>query len=424
VRSAPRDTPTRNRKKTNCPRLPDLAHSSKMYKLSFLALPAISGLAVVVATPLHPIAPFKAVEPVTVTLSSRKVERGSIRRRALSPSNIPLQDYFDGTDLQWFGPIQVGTPAQTLTVVFDTGSFSLEIPGTSCTTCPNQRKFDGTQSSTFTDMKHTSTITFGTGVGVDPVIGNNWQLSLDQVQDVVSVGGLSGGIIEFFLITRQTPTFDPDPFDGIMGLGLQKGAFFQSLLNQGLPSLFSLFLTPDKVGGAELTLGGIDTSKFSGTPTFLPVVGAGSFWELTSSKVSVNGKTSSALQGSMGIIFDSGTSNLVFPQDIAEAMNALISPNIKANPAEPGTYGIPCSQVASLPAVIDFTFTTTSGQPFNLTIPSSELSVGPFKSDPTQCQTLVNAMSGLSIIGGSLLKHYYSIWDVGNSRMGFVKSSF
>jgi hypothetical protein len=89
-------------------------------------------------------------------------------------------------------------------------------------------------------------------------------------------------------------------------------------------ALFSLFLTPDKVGGAELTLGGIDTSKFSGTPTFLPVVGAGSFWELTSSKVSVNGKTNSALQGSMGIIFDSGTSNLVFPQDIAE-----VSPRIR-----------------------------------------------------------------------------------------------
>jgi hypothetical protein len=70
-----------------------------MYKLSFLALLAISGLAVVVATPLHPIAPFKA-EPVTVTLSSRKVERGSIRRRALSPSNVPLLDYFNGTDLQ------------------------------------------------------------------------------------------------------------------------------------------------------------------------------------------------------------------------------------------------------------------------------------------------------------------------------------
>lgn len=100
----------------------------------------------------------------------------------------------------------------------------------------------------------------------------------------------------------------------------------------------------------------------------------------------------------------------------------MISPNIKANSAEAGTYGIPCSQVAALPAVIDFTFTTTGGKAFNLTIPSAELSVGPFTSNPTLCQTLINAQSGLSIIGGSLLKHYYSVWDVGNSQMGFVKS--
>jgi len=277
-----------------------------MAKLTFLALLALSGLTFVISNPVKPVA-----QPVTVTLSSRKVEPGSIRRRALSSSNVPLQDYFNGTDLQWFGPISVGTPAQNFTVVFDTGSFSLEIPGTSCSTCSTQRKFDGTKSSTFTDQKKTSVITFGTGVGVDPVVGNNWQLNLDQVQDVVSVGGLNGGEIEFFLITKQTPTFDADPFDGIMGLGLQTGSFFQSLVDQGLPSLFSLFLTPNSVGSAELTLGGMDTSKFNGTPTFVPVTGAGSFWELNSSAVAVNGKTTSALTGTQGIIFDSGTKGIL-----------------------------------------------------------------------------------------------------------------
>jgi len=390
-----------------------------MAKLTFLALLARSGLTFVVSKPVKPVA-----QPVTVTLSSRKVEPGSIRRRALSSSNVPLQDYFNGTDLQWFGPISVGTPAQNFTVVFDTGSFNLEIPGTSCSTCSNQRKFDGTKSSTFTDQKNSSVITFDTGVGVDPVVGDNYQLNLDQVEDVVSVGGLSGGKIEFFLITKQTPTFDADPFDGIMGLGLQTGSFFQSLVGQGLPSLFSLFLTPNSVGSAELTLGGMDTSKFNGTPTFIPVTGAGSFWKLNSSAVAVNGKTTSALEGTQSITFDSGTSNLVFPQAITEAIYALISPDIKPNSAEPGTYGIPCSRVSSLPAVIDFTFTTTSGSPFNLTIPSSELSVGPFNSNASLCQTLINAMSGTNIIGGSLLKHYYSVWDVGNNQMGFVKQPF
>jgi len=98
----------------------------------------------------------------------------------------------------------------------------------------------------------------------------------------------------------------------------------------------------------------------------------------------------------------------------------LISPDIKPNPAEPGTYGIACDRIASLPAVIDIGFTSQTGHPFNLTIPSSELSVGPFANDPSLCQTLINAFDGLELVGGSLFKHYYSIWDVGRQRMGFA----
>ncbi|KAG8728379.1 hypothetical protein FRC10_005031, partial [Ceratobasidium sp. 414] len=57
---------------------------------------------------------------------------------------------------------------------------------------------------------------------------------------------------------------------------------------------------------------------------------------------------------------------------------------------------------------------------FNLTIPPQELNVGPFADDPSTCQTLINAQSGYYILGGSLLKHYYSVWDQANSRMGFA----
>jgi hypothetical protein len=38
------------------------------------------------------------------------------------------------------------------------------------------------------------------------------------------------------------------------------------------------------------------------------------------------------------------------------------------------------------------------------------------------CQTLVNALDSfdLHIVGGSLLKHYYRVWEQSNARMGFV----
>ncbi|KAF8904489.1 acid protease [Gymnopilus junonius] len=360
--------------------------------------------------------------PHKVTLQSRSVPKGSsFRRRALSPTSVPLADFFLGTDLQWFGNISVGTPPQELTVVFDTGSVTLEFASTLCgSVCP-QTQFDPDQSSTFVDGGRTSSITFATGVGVDPVIGSNYKLTLRSAKDTVSVGGLSAPSISLFLITNQTPKFDIDPFSGIQGMGATAQGIFAALVNKGLPSLFSLYLTPQAVGNAELTLGGIDNSKLTGTPIFASLPsGSGSTWQLNSPKLFVNGKTTSVLNTARTIIFDSGTSNVLFPTATANAIYALISPDIKPNSNEAGTYGIACNLIDTLPATIDIAFTSQSGKSFNLTIPSSELNVGPFASNSSLCQTLINAFDGLDLVGGSLLKHYYSIWDVGNQRMGFA----
>ena len=156
-----------------------------------------------------------------------------------------------------------------------------------------------------------------------------------------------------------------------------------------------------------------------GDLVYTPQTGYGD-WSATSSKISVNGKTTTLLSRKRSVIFDSGTSNVLFDTDVAEAMYALISPDIQPFAAEPGAYGLPCSKLGGLPAVIDLTFTSEAGAPFNLTIPSAELSVGPFASDPSTCQTLINAFDGLNLVGGSVLKHYYSVWDIGNQRMGFA----
>jgi len=371
-------------------------------------------------------APSAKIGPAKVTLQSRAVDGSSLRRRALSPANVPLQDYFNGTDLQWFGGITVGTPPQDFTVVFDTGSFTLEIPSTQCgSACSNQRKFDPTKSTTFVNGTGKSqTLTFGTGVGVDPVQGNNWQLTTIGAKDTVSVGGLVATNSNVLLITNQTPTFAPDPFDGILGLGpaLQAGTVFNGFVTQGLPAQFGLFLTPESVGKAELTLGGADTTKFNGSLTFISQPSSNGNWQLPSTSISVNGKTTTTLRAKRTIIFDSGTSSLCLDKTTTEAIYAMISPNIQPH-GNFGAFGIPCSEIKNLPAKLDFTFTSQAGQPFNLTVPSSELSVGPFRDAPTICQTFINALD-VDIIGGSLLKHYYSLWDVSGSRIGFVPNGF
>nr|GAT42532.1 acid protease [Mycena chlorophos] len=364
-----------------------------------------------------------AATPQTIQLQSRAAPKAAtLRRRALNPVTVALSDFFLGTDLQWFGNISIGTPPQTLTVVFDTGSTTLEVASTLCgTACSNQVQFNASESSTFIDEHTTNTISFATGVGVDPVVNNDYTLSLRSSVDTVAIGDLMAPSTSFFLITNQTAKFNIDPFSGILGVGATAENVFASFVNQGLPSLFSLFLTPLAVGNAELTLGGIDTTKFSGDLIFASLpANPRTTWSLASPQIFVNGETTSVLTASRNVIFDSGTSNILFPTATANAIYAIISPNIQPYAPEPGAYGIPCADIPSLTAVISVTFTDQAGLPFNLTIPTSELNVGPFAGNETICQTLINAFDGLSLLGGSLFKHYYSVWDVGNKRMGFA----
>ena len=58
---------------------------------------------------------------------------------------------------------------------------------------------------------------FITGVGVDPVMGTNWNMTLRNGTDTVAVGDISVPNVSIFLIEDQSPPFEPDPFDGIQG---------------------------------------------------------------------------------------------------------------------------------------------------------------------------------------------------------------
>lgn len=91
-------------------------------------------------------------------------------------------------------------------------------------------------------------------------------------------------------------------------------AFFDYLIS----AIFGLQLSPKSAGNAELTLGGFDASKVTGTLRFSSLVDASqppAFWSLASSSISSNGKS---LNTTLPIIFDSGTSNLVFEQNTTE----------------------------------------------------------------------------------------------------------
>ncbi|KZT73386.1 acid protease [Daedalea quercina L-15889] len=362
-----------------------------------------------------------------VSLTARKVPKGhmaSLRKRAGTSANIALDDYYNGTDLQWYGNIQVGTPPQDVSVIFDTGSSSLEFTSTECgEPCANQPKFNTSASSTYVSSDTFTTIPFVTGIGVDTLqYDDEYVLWLREGRDTVSVGGISTPNVSLYTIINQTQAFDADPNGGIQGMGPALTGFWPGLMDQGYDALFSLYLTPKSVGNAELTIGGIDSSKYTGNLIHAPMSAeSDGYWALDSPAIYVNGQTTSTLSQNRTIIFDSGTPNVYFgSNNTVEAIYSSISPDIQPYAPEPGTYGIACDKIDELPAQIDLTFTDTNGEPFNLTIPSSDFNVGPFEAEPTLCQTMINYLDGLDLVGGSVLKHYYSVWDIANQQMAFA----
>ena len=75
---------------------------------------------------------------------------------------IPLKDYMN---TQYFAEVQVGTPAQTFTVVPDTGSSNLWMYSASCWAVPcfYHDKYDNKKSSTFKKDGRAFKITYGSG---------------------------------------------------------------------------------------------------------------------------------------------------------------------------------------------------------------------------------------------------------------------
>jgi hypothetical protein len=130
-----------------------------------------------------------------------------------------------------------------------------------------------------------------------------------------------------------------------MGMALKPGSFFHTLVKQGLPcaypllfihscktllmlymlALFGLYMTPNQIGGAEMMLGGIDYSKFTDPVTWTNVESnQTNSWTLKATGISVNGQTSEALSQAQNFVFDSGTSNLVFPGALTQVCKVFI----------------------------------------------------------------------------------------------------
>jgi len=348
--------------------------------------------------------------------SVRKIKlRYNVNADRTRNDDEPLENYLDA---QYYGPIDIGTPAQTFNVIFDTGSSNLWVPSDQCPlweiACRFHNRYDHDDSSTYVANGTDFEIQYGSG-----------SMSGFVSQDTVCIAGVCVTDQLFAEATHEPGlAFLAAKFDGILGMGFPQISVnhitppFHSMIEQGVVEapVFGFWLNRDPNGeeGGELTLGGSDPNHYSGEVTYVPVDREG-YWEVTMDDMAMDGNTIGCNGGCTSIV-DTGSSLLVGPTDETNAINKMIG-GVELVPGT-GQYFVDCNKISSMPN-IDF---TVGGKVFSLTGVDYVLQVT--QAGQSQC---ISGFMGLDlpmgkwwILGDVFIGRFYTEFDVGNSRVGFA----
>eukprot|EP01116_Phalansterium_solitarium_P006078 TRINITY_DN18391_c0_g1_i1.p1 TRINITY_DN18391_c0_g1~~TRINITY_DN18391_c0_g1_i1.p1 ORF type:complete len:482 (+),score=209.72 TRINITY_DN18391_c0_g1_i1:26-1447(+) len=242
------------------------------------------------------------------------------------PANVAISNF---ENAQYFGEIAIGTPPQSFTVVFDTGSSNLWVPSSKCSLfdlpCHFHNRYDSSKSKTYTKNGTKFSIQYGSGA-----------LSGFISQDDVLIGGLTVKNQGFAEATAEPGlTFLVARFDGILGLAFESISVdgvppvWYGLLAQNLVSdpVFGVWLNRNQndTNGGELTLGGTDPAHYTGTIQYVPLSDQ-DYWRFLMDDIKVNGQSAGFCSSApCKAIADTGTSLLAGPTADVTKINQMIN---------------------------------------------------------------------------------------------------
>ncbi|XP_059072991.1 aspartic proteinase A1 isoform X2 [Cryptomeria japonica] len=251
------------------------------------------------------------------------IQKFSLREGRDNGDYVFLNNYLDA---QYYGEIGIGTPPQKFTVIFDTGSSNLWVPSSKChfsLACYFHSRYKSSKSSTYQEDGESCEIQYGSG-----------SISGFLSKDDVTVGKL---VVkhQVFAETTHEPglTFLLSKFDGILGLGFKEIAVddvvpvWYNMVNQSLVQepVFSFWMNrnADEEEGGEIVFGGINSKRFKGKHTFVPVTKQG-YWQFDMGDFLIGNESTGFCAGGCAAIVDSGTSLLGGPSGIIAQINHAI----------------------------------------------------------------------------------------------------
>ncbi|KAJ2014149.1 hypothetical protein GGI03_001945 [Coemansia sp. RSA 2337] len=332
-------------------------------------------------------------------------------------------------DYYYYGYIGVGNPPQKFSVIFDTGSSNIWVPGEACrsSACVAHRRFSKDRSSTFLPKSQKIEIQYGTGfiageIGLDTV----------QVSSAVVLRNQS-----FALTSLEDKTFDlpRSQFDGLFGLGFTGGAEggveapVDTMLRENIlqEPLFAVKLySSSNKGNGEITFGSYD-KNYSDKLSWLDVYGD-YFWATTMEGIFYGDESINYLYGADKI---NNLTSSMSPQEKARASRKALldtgSSLIYGDPfslaamsirigADPTSGEIPCSALASLKP---FHF-VLGGKPF--TMQPNEYIYHDEASGTCEVQWMP-VSEYLWVMGIPFLQSHYSVYNIKDRKIGLARAA-
>ncbi|VDP41249.1 unnamed protein product [Heligmosomoides polygyrus] len=387
-----------------------------MARLLFLLLSACFAVEALVRVPMHKTTYDRSAYKVNSIAEylKQKYIKGHKFDSNLA-YNEGLSDY---SNAQYYGTVQIGTPAQTFQLLFDTGSSNLWVPCKGCKAsdiaCDFHQQFDCKKSKTCTETNAPFEIQYGSGSMKG--FGSDQTWCTDKTQGLACA--------------TQEPgiAFVAAKFDGILGMGWDRISvnnipqpMDQIFANKALcpEAVFAFWLNRDvnnNVAGGEMTLCGTDPAHYKGSIAWEPLVSE-DYWRIKLGGVTIDG--TSYTNGPVDSIVDTGTSLLTGPTDAIKKIQKKIGAISLGN----GEYEMDCKRIPDLPPI---TF-SLGGQDFVLQGIDYILQVA--QNGQTTC---ISGFMGLDIpapagplwiLGDVFIGKFYSVFDNGNMRIGFAQAA-
>ncbi|KAH8670926.1 aspartic peptidase domain-containing protein [Xylariales sp. PMI_506] len=319
--------------------------------------------------------------------------------------------------------VNIGTPAQTLMLDFDTGSADLWVNSTeeSSTLQKNHKVFDPKKSSTYKAL---------TGLTWKISYGDGSSASGDCGSDVVSIGGLSIQNQTVELAKTMSSAFSDGTSDGLLGLAFssintvekngkadpQKSPVDNMIAQDDIPQTSELFTAAfyserDNTD-SFYTFGYIDQDLVNGqTIHWTPVDNSQGFWMFPSQSFSVNG-TSTTQSGNTAIA-DTGTTLALVSDAACKALYAQIK-GAKYDNNQQGWVFPDTVQASDLPE-----FKVDVGG-LEFVIQAEDLAFASTGDGYWYGGVQSRGDNPFDILGDIFLKSVYAIFDQGNQRFGAV----